>query len=128
MSVRRNVLLAGAVLALAGCSGGGGTGPEPPVTTPPTTPPGSPVPSAGVTAGSTSDTFTPGSVDLTLGGTVTWSFGERAHEVIFQAAAGAPADIPATTSAQVARTFGTRGTFPYACSLHQGMSGTVTVH
>ena len=58
---------------------------------------------------------------------MTWSFGARAHNVIFGSAAGAPANIDVTSNAQVARTFATAGTFGYDCSLHAGMVGTVIV-
>lgn len=118
---------AAAALILAGCSGdgGGGTGvdPNPPGGTQPTTP----VTSASVTAGSSSDVFTPKTVNLKVGGTVTWSFGGREHNVIFQKVGGAPADIPVTSNAQVSRTFNTAGSYPYDCTLHAGMVGTITV-
>ncbi|HEX7242563.1 MAG TPA: hypothetical protein VF263_19900 [Longimicrobiaceae bacterium] len=127
MHFGRIVRVGAVALVLGACSGGGGggtTGPNPPDNNPPTTP-GTPVASASVTAGA-NDEFTPRSVDLRLGGTVTWSFGARAHEVGFQGT-GAPADIPTTTGAQVSRTFGTAGTFNYSCSLHPGMNGTIRV-
>ena len=119
-----------AALLLGACGGGegGGTGPAPPGGNPPVGPPVNPVDNAAVTAGASSNDFTPATVDVKAGGTVTWSFGARAHEVIFQAMEGTPSDIPATTDAQVVRTFGRAGTFPYSCSLHQGMTGTVRVH
>lgn len=80
---------------------------------------------ATVTTGNAS--FSPASVDILQGGTVTWNFGGVAHNVIFSGA-GAPTDIPTTSSASVARTFATAGTFPYLCNIHAGMSATVVVH
>jgi hypothetical protein len=74
---------------------------------------------------SSSNTFTPNSVTVAVGGTVTWGFAIE-HNVLFSGA-GAPQDIGVTGSGSVARVFNTAGTFPYTCSLHAGMSGTVLV-
>ena len=38
-----------------------------------------------------------------------------------------PADVPTSTNAQVARQFNTAGTFPYECTVHPGMAGTIVV-
>lgn len=88
-----------------------------------------PVPAATVDAGAT-NSFTPQQVDLSVGGTVTWHFnGPNDHNVTFAStAAGTPSNIGATSNADVSRTFTTAGTFPYQCTLHAGMSGTVIVH
>lgn len=80
-----------------------------------------------VTAGAATNDFTPPNVAVARGGTVTWSFGALVHNVDFQGTAGAPARIPDTSNASVARTFGTAGTFAYVCSLHSGMNGSVLV-
>jgi plastocyanin len=73
--------------------------------------------------------FDPAQVDITAGGTVTWRFGTLTHNVTFSgAAAGTPANIDNTTSANKAATFTTAGNFPYHCTLHAGMNGTVVVH
>lgn len=74
---------------------------------------------------STSNTFTPSTVTVAVGGTVTWGFAAE-HNVLFSGA-GAPQDIGVTGSGSVARVFNTAGTFPYTCSLHAGMSGSVLV-
>lgn len=81
---------------------------------------------ATVTTGTAS--FSPASVDIQSGGTVTWSFGSIAHNVNFNAQTGAPAAIPTTSNASVARTFNTAGSFPYECTIHAGMTATVVVH
>lgn len=82
---------------------------------------------ANVTASATADTFSPAFVAIARTGTVTWTFGARAHNVNFQGTAGAPANIGDTVNDTVARTFNTAGTFTYVCTLHANMSGTVLV-
>ncbi|MCU0647460.1 MAG: Ig-like domain-containing protein [Gemmatimonadaceae bacterium] len=80
-----------------------------------------------VVAGAAANTFTPQDIVLAVGGTVTWTFGARPHNVIFGATAGAPTNVPTTTNNSVSRTFPTAGSFTYDCTLHAGMRGTVTV-
>jgi plastocyanin len=71
--------------------------------------------------------FSPATLNVTVGQTVTWTFGPVDHNVIFNPVTGAPADIAITRNGSVARTFNTVGTFPYVCTLHAGMTGTVNV-
>lgn len=125
MHSRRAVLTVFLGLALAGCSGGGdaGTGPDP-------NPGGQkppPEPVANATVTTSASAFSPREVNLLKGGTVTWSIGSVAHNVIFNQVDGAPADVAVTSNAQVSRTFNTAGSFPYDCTLHAGMTGTVNV-
>lgn len=82
---------------------------------------------ATVVAG-TNQTFSPASVDIADGGTVTWEFASLAHNVTFASATGAPGNIATTSNTDVGRTFNTPGTFDYQCTIHSGMSGTVIVH
>jgi plastocyanin len=72
-------------------------------------------------------TFSPSSVDIAVGGVVTWAFAIT-HNVTFNAAAGAPANIPDTSSGTASATFTTSGTFNYQCTIHTGMTGVVIVH
>lgn len=127
MYIRQIGLTAAAALLLAACGGDGGTGPTPPGETPPPTTPAAPVTSATVAAGANSNEFSPREVNLKVGGTVTWTFGARPHNAIFQKVNGAPADVPVMSDGQATRTFNTVGTFPYDCTLHSGMRGTVRV-
>jgi plastocyanin len=87
-------------------------------------------PSAGVNAvtvqASNANTFTPATATVNEGGTVTWSFGSVAHNVIFQGA-NAPANVGILSNTTADRTFATAGSFAYVCSLHAGMSGAVNV-
>lgn len=103
---------------------------------PPPPPPGGQLPlNATVALGSSTDeygdarfSFTPASVSIRIGGTVTWSNSSGiAHTVTFAPAAGAPAAIPSPAAGMNARTFPTGGQFAYACSLHPEMTGVVIV-
>lgn len=88
--------------------------------------PGAPSTGA-VTASATANTFSPQILNVLQGGTVTWTFGTRPHNVAFVQTAGAPQGVPTTTNNSVARTFATPGTYAYVCTLHAGMVGTVNV-
>ena len=87
---------------------------------------------AAVEAPGDANVFRPAQVEVARGGTVTWSFpGPRPHNVSFTTA-GAPANIPTKPTntnppGSESRTFATAGTFPYDCTIHPGMSGTVVV-
>ena len=117
------VLPCAALLAIAACSSGGSDGGSGPPPGPPAPPPLSATVQA--TSGSV---FQPASVGIRTGGTVTWAFGSLGHNVTFADVVGAPADIPgANTSTSIARSFPTAGSYPYQCTLHPGMNGTVAV-
>jgi len=73
------------------------------------------------------NTFSPFLTTIGVGGTVTFRFGSVDHNVLFNAVTGRPADIQITRNVNVARTFTTRGLFPYDCTVHPGMSGQVEV-
>lgn len=119
MQRRLTVPLALAIAALVGCGGGGSDDDGNPT--------GPPQQNATVDA-TPQLTFAPATVTIAAGRSVTFRFGSVAHNVFFDAVAGAPSDIPtATTNASVTRTFNTAGTYPYECHVHPGMSGTVVV-
>lgn len=71
--------------------------------------------------------FSPGTVDVKSGGTVTWEIEDIHHTVTFSTA-GSPADIPETTNASVSRVFPASGTYAYQCDFHAQMAGVVRVH
>ncbi|MGH7530782.1 MAG: Ig-like domain-containing protein [Gemmatimonadales bacterium] len=73
--------------------------------------------------------FSPASVTISDGGTITWEWQGTtdSHNVTFATAAGAPSNIDNMTSGSAQRTFNTAGTFNYSCTNHAGMDGTVTV-
>jgi plastocyanin len=72
--------------------------------------------------------FDPSAVTVAVGGTVTWIWGDGQHDVTstgtpsFQSS-GPPNDPPR----QYAVTFNSAGVYNYACTVHPGMSGRVTV-
>ena len=79
------------------------------------------------------DIFTPGLVfspaflTISVGTTVRFNITGDAHDVTFQNVVGAPQSIPVTVNQIVSRTFNAKGTFPFDCQTHPGMSGSVTV-
>ena len=100
---------------IAGYSGGG-TSNDPP-------------PTPGTVRAVASLQFTPSSITVAAGSTVTFAFESVAHDVFFDdAPAGAPASISTpTANASVTRTFPTPGRYVYNCHVHPGMSGVVIV-
>ncbi len=75
--------------------------------------------------------FSPKTITVTAGSSVTWVFQSVGHTVTFNPAQGAPADIGSVNAPQantsVSRTFATVGTYTYHCSIHPQMTGTVIV-
>jgi plastocyanin len=75
------------------------------------------------------NSFTPSTLTVPLGTTVTWQWQgmTSAHNVTFDAVSGAPANVSDMTSGSAQRTFNTAGTFSYQCTNHNGMLASVTV-
>lgn len=71
--------------------------------------------------------FAPPIVDVSAGGTVTWTFGPVPHTVTFSTQ-GAPANVPELSDGSAARAFPTNGSYSYQCSIHPQMTGVVQVH
>lgn len=112
----RLVVLTAALIAY-GCGSGGGD-----VTAPPTGSGGNTV------AATPSLAFSPATITVHPGEAVTFAFGSVAHNVFFDAQAGAPANIEGSNSGvSIERTFAAAGTFPYTCHIHPSMHGTVVV-
>lgn len=118
------------LLAALACGGGGGlygnsgssNNPTSP-NTPSPTPPSTPQATDKVTV--ENNQFTPPDIQVSPGTTVTWTWsaGASTHNVTFSD--GVTSNDRASGS--YTRTFATAGTFPYSCTLHPGMTGTVTV-
>ncbi len=86
-----------------------------------------PVP-GGVTVTTPNLSFSPGTVNIAVGATVTWQFSGNTHNVTFgglQPPGGNIPDQPAGSSQS--RTFTSAGTYGYVCTRHNGMTGTVVV-
>jgi plastocyanin len=123
MTVRALGLLAVTCFAASACGGGGygsATG-TPPTPTPP--------PVADHVDATASLAFTPATLNTQAGHAVTFAFGSVGHNIFFDAATGAPANIAGVNSnTSVTRTFDTPGTFTYSCHIHPFMQGKVVVN
>jgi plastocyanin len=80
----------------------------------------------------TSNTFTPSTVTVFQGETVTWNNGGGFHNVKFDDGSFTQPPSPSTAAWKVSRTFDTPGSFRYYCQVHGGpggvgMSGIVNV-
>ena len=81
-----------------------------------------------VTASGSPNTFTPSTVTVLQGETVTWNNTGGFHNVRFDDGSfDQPADPIFPWSTAVARTFYAAGTFSYVCEAHSEMTGTVAV-
>jgi plastocyanin len=108
-------LALGAALVLAGCGGDGGGGNG-----------GDAAAVAGVTEVAAKDNrFTPPAIEVPAGTTVTWEFEDRfvPHDVT---ADGWSSGDPQRRG-NFTHTFDAPGTFPYRCTVHDGMTGRVVV-
>ena len=110
------VLGVSAVTAVVACGGGEAVAPRDTTTGGPTT----------AVVSTPGNTFSPPFTTILVGSSVRWEIRGAAHNVIFSAP-GAPANVNVITNADATRTFNTRGTFPYDCTVHPGMSGEIAV-
>ncbi|MDO8491761.1 MAG: cupredoxin family copper-binding protein, partial [Dehalococcoidia bacterium] len=70
--------------------------------------------------------FSPASISVPVGTTVTWTNKDSvAHTVTSDSGVFNSGNL--STNKTFSYTFATAGTFPYHCSLHTYMKGTVTV-
>ena len=128
-------------LILAACGGGGAVGPSSgtdnggnnPETGGPSAPgsptgpaaPGSP---AGAVVTTSGTTFTPATITIAPGGSVTWQISGTRHNVTFGALKPTGGDIPDTDSGgSQSRIFPAAGSYDYQCTRHSGMTGRVVV-
>ena len=85
-------------------------------------------PTSGTVNATPNITFNPSPLNIVAGGTATFAFGSVAHNVYFDGATGAPADIPGVNiNTSVTRMFPTAGTYVYTCHIHPGMTGRIVV-
>jgi LPXTG-motif cell wall-anchored protein len=111
--------------------GGDGDSPVPdedPAAEPPTfTPAPQPAPrQSGATVSMVDYAFQPSSTQVTAGGSITWTNdGEEPHDATANNGSFSTGTIESGSSGSVA--FDEAGTIPYFCTIHPGMTGTVTV-
>jgi plastocyanin len=71
--------------------------------------------------------FTPGTIQVKVGSTVTWTNQDGdVHTVDFKSSGGSISPV-LQTGGTFSRTFGSPGTFSYICSIHTDMHGMVVV-
>lgn len=127
---RLTLLAVAATVGLSAACGGGGnsSGSNAPGTPTPPTAPTPSAPDPNTVLATPSITFEPAVLTVPRGTTVTFAFQSVGHNVFFDVATGAPANITAVLSnTNVTRTFAATGTFGYECHVHPGMRGTVVV-
>lgn len=103
--------------------------PPPPTPTTPTTTTPSPPVAAPTTASVSlsSSQFVPANVTIQVGGTVTWTNAEPVLHTVTAVDTTWDSGILAKSTGTYQRTFTSVGSVGYLCSLHPGMTGTVTV-
>jgi plastocyanin len=97
-------------------------------TAPPTTPPVPPTTPSTATVTTVNVSFSPATVTIAAGGSVTWQISGATHNVTFAGAAPTGGNVPDTDSGgSASRTFATAGSYDYRCTRHDGMTGRVVV-
>ena len=106
-------------VAVSATSCGGSDGYDDP------TPNGPSGPSTSTTINVRNNIFDPSATTVGIGATVTWTWAPGAvdHNVTFNDGPSSPTQ----SSGGYTRVFGAAGTFPYRCTQHPSMTGTVTV-
>jgi plastocyanin len=124
MSALRLVIAAAVLVSAAAC-GNDPTDPSPlPPDTPPADGPAITIPVGAETLGNRA--YMPAELDVAVGATVTWVNGDSIPHTSTSDAPGWSSGIVGP-GGRFSRTFQTAGTFPYHCSLHPGMVGSVVV-
>ncbi len=124
---RQWLAIGATIFTMAACGGGGGggggpAGPNPPTPNPPTTNP----PAEGNTVAIQDNLFSPATRNVSVGTTVRWvNNGSTVHNTISNTGVWTSSNL--NPSAEFTHTFNTTGTFPYRCTLHAGMTGTIVV-
>lgn len=110
---------------MAGCGSSSPSSPSSPSTPPTSSTPGMVSIVNGATE-LTTTAFAPNPIDVATGATITWMNNDtRTHDSTSND--GSWASGPIAPGGQFSRTFSSAGTFPYRCTIHPGMVGTVNV-
>ena len=129
MSTYRTRLATALLVLVAGCQSSGTAGHA------------APLPTNGTTVSTALLAFTPGTVHISRGQTVTWIGGDNITHVLVEGTYRVGGDglrtsqtddhafrLQLTSKGQaVSHTYDTAGTFTYYCTIHFGMNGTVVV-
>ena len=116
--------LAAALLFICSGCGSSYSTPSGPSTNPPAT--GSPVSIVSGASTLTTTAYSPNPVTVAVGGSVTWTNNDNtAHTSTANGGAWNSGTIAPGRSYTM--TFSSAGTFTYRCTIHPGMTGTVTV-
>jgi plastocyanin len=116
----RFLLLGGLLLAAAGCGSDTSSPSTPGATT------GTPVSIVNGASVLTTTAFSPSTTTVTVGGSVTWTNNDNTTHTS-TASNGAWDSGGIAPGGRFTRTFTTAGSFPYHCTIHPGMVGTITV-
>ena len=128
LSLRFAVVSASLMFAIA-CGGSDSPSPISPSPGPSPTPPGALSSSVAIPAGASSlgnRAYTPDDLNVTVGTTVTWMNTDSVPHTSTSDATGWNSGTLAP-GGQFSFVFQTAGTFPYHCTIHPGMIGTVVV-
>lgn len=121
----RLIIIALSVLPLAACGGGDDSSPTAP-TPPPPSGGGVNIAISSGASSRTTDAFGTNPLNVPVGSTVVWMNNDNtSHNAI--ANGGAFSIGTMAPNAQGSTTFSAPGTFPYRCSIHPNMVGTIVV-
>ena len=129
--LRIGVLIATAALALAACSGSGGTTAAPASQGPAASAPASVAASAcstgeGTGAAAEIKDFTfPTGLSITAGQAIAWTNGDSANHTV--TLDDGSCNTPVGSGATVVVTYTVPGTYPFHCAIHSNMTGSLEV-
>jgi plastocyanin len=119
-------LLAVLAVVTACGSGSGSSGATPPASATPSASSGSAAPSGGSTVEIKNFMFTPMTLTVSVGTTVTWKFDDSTQHTV-TANDKSFTSSPMASGQTYTHTFNTAGTVAYHCSIHPDMTGTIIV-
>lgn len=121
----RSLLLMLPLAALLACGGSDSTSPAPVVPVVPG--PGGVVPTVTTSVDMKSNQFTPAAIRVASGATVTWTNSDGFNHNVSFANTGVAATGNWTTGTKSLVMPAAAGVYPYTCTLHGGMNGSVQV-